>query len=68
MRRASSAKRHDHVSLDVSDTARVDNAAAVDGSGVGVSGDVCSDERVGALVCRCLNTEFRIAKSSIAHA
>ena len=30
--------------------------------------DVCSDERVGALVCRCLNTEFRIAKSSIAHA
>ena len=37
------AERHDHLSVAASDTARVDTAAAVHGSGVGVSGDVCSD-------------------------
>ena len=58
-RGALSAERHDHLSLAASDTARVDNAAAVDGSGVGVSGDVSSDEGVGALVCRCLHTAAR---------
>ena len=58
-RGALSAEWHDHGSLAASDTARVDNAAAVDDSGVGVSGDVCSDERVGALVCRCLHTAAR---------
>ena len=43
IRGALSAERHDHLSVAASNTARVDNAAAVDGSGVGVSGDVCSD-------------------------
>ena len=45
MRGALSAERHDHVSLAASDTARVDNAAAVDGSGGGVSGDVARAEQ-----------------------
>ena len=37
------AERHHHLSVAASDTARVDTAAAVHGSGVAVSGDVCSD-------------------------
>ena len=37
------AERHHHLSVAASDTARVDTAAVVHGSGVGVSGDVCSD-------------------------
>ena len=37
------AERHDHLSVAASDSARVDTAAAVHGSGVVVSGDVCSD-------------------------
>ena len=44
-RGALSAERHDHLSLAASDTARVDNAAAVDGSGGGVSGDVARAEQ-----------------------
>ena len=37
------AERHDHLSMAASDSARVDTAAAVHGSGVVVSSDVCSD-------------------------
>ena len=56
MREAISAKRHDHASLDVSDTAHVDTAAVVHGSGGGVSRNVRSDAGVGALVYRCSQT------------
>ena len=56
MRGAISAKRHDHASLDVSDTAHVDNAAVVHGSDGGVSRNVRSDAGMGALVYRCLHT------------
>ena len=42
-RRGLGGERHDHLSVAASDSARVDTAAAVHGSGVVVSSDVCSD-------------------------